>query len=58
LIQQLYEVEHRGADLDPDARRALRHAESIPLLAKIATEGDHLASAVLPKSPLATRCAI
>src|SRR5262249_53677979 len=52
LIQQLYEVEHRGADLDPDARRALRHAESIPQLAKIATERNHLASIVLPKSPL------
>src|SRR5262249_12071031 len=45
-------VEHRGADLDPDAQRALRHAESIPQLAKIATERDHLASTVLPKSPL------
>ncbi len=52
LIQQVYEVEHRGVDLDPDARRALRHAESIPLLAKIATERDHVASTVLPKSPL------
>jgi transposase len=52
LIQQLYEVEHAGADLDPDARRALRHAESIPLLTKIAAERDQLAGTVLPKSPL------
>ena len=52
LIQQLYEVEHRGADLDLDARRDLRHAESIPLLAKIAAERDHLGWTVLPKSPL------
>lgn len=52
LIQQLYEVEQVGADLDPDARRGLRHAESIPLLAKIAAERDHLARTVLPKSSL------
>jgi transposase len=52
LIQQLYQVERAGADLEADARRALRHAESIPLLAKIAAERDQLAHTVLPKSPL------
>lgn len=52
LIQQLYHVEHAAADLDPDARRARRHAESRPLLAKIAAERDQLARTVLPKSPL------
>lgn len=52
LIQQLYQVEHAAVDLDPDARRALRQADSIPLLAKIAAERDGLARSVLPKSPL------
>ncbi len=52
LIQQLYQVERAAADLDADARRDLRHADSIPLLAKIAAERDQLAHAVLPKSPL------
>jgi len=52
LIQQLYQVEHAAADVDADARRAVRQAESIPLLAKIAAERDALARSVLPKSPL------
>lgn len=52
LIQQLYQVEHAGADLDPDARRRLRHAQSLPVLAKIAAERDQLARTALPKSPL------
>src|SRR6266545_435711 len=52
LIQQLYQVERAGADLDADAHRDLRHAESMPLLVKIAAERDQLAGTVLPKSPL------
>jgi transposase len=52
LIQQLYQVEHAGAELDPDARRALRQEQSVPLLAKIDAERQALAQIVLPKSPL------
>ena len=52
LIQQLYEVEHAAADFDPDARRALRHEQSVPLLAKIDAERQALARTILPKSPL------
>jgi transposase len=51
-IQQLYQVEHAGADLDPDARRALRQEQSVPLLAQIDVVRQNLASTVLPKSPL------
>ena len=52
LIQQLYQVEHTAADLDPEARRTARQAESVPLLTKIAAERDQLSRVVLPKSPL------
>jgi transposase len=52
LIQQLYQVEHAAADLDPDARRALRQEQSAALLAKIDAERQALAQTVLPKSPL------
>ena len=52
LIQQLYDVERAGAELSVDARRDLRQAQSIALLAKIAAERDQLARTVLPKSPL------
>jgi transposase len=52
LIQQLYDVERAGAELSPEARRDLRRAQSVPLLAKIAVERDQLAQTVLPKSPL------
>ena len=52
LIQQLYDVERAGAELSTDARRDLRQAESVPLLAKIGAERDQLARTVLPKSPL------
>jgi len=52
LIQQLYDVERAGAELSADARRDLRQAQSVPLLAKIATERDQLTCTVLPKSPL------
>jgi len=52
LIQQLYEVERAGVELSAEARRDLRQTQSVPLLAKIATERDQLARTVLPKSPL------
>ena len=52
LIQQLYQVERVGADLEADARRALRQEQSVPVLAQIAGERDALAATVLPKSPL------
>jgi transposase len=52
LIQQLYQVERAGMDLSAEARRALRHEHSTPLLATIATERDALTRTVLPKSPL------
>jgi transposase len=52
LIQQLYDIERVGAELTAEARRDLRQAQSVPLLAKIATERDQLARTVLPKSPL------
>src|SRR5262249_13972252 len=52
LIQQLYDVEHEGAALDPDGRRALRQEKSLPLLAKIDAERQALGRMVLPKSPL------
>jgi transposase len=52
LIQQLYDVERDSAELDPEDRRALRQAQSLPLLAKIDAERQALARTVLPKSPL------
>lgn len=52
LIQQLYDVERFAADLDVEARRALRQAQSVPLLARIDVVRQHLARTVLPKSPL------
>jgi transposase len=51
-IQQLYQVEHAGADLDHDARRVLRHEQSVPLLTQIENVRQDLARTVLPKSPL------
>jgi len=52
LIQQLYQVERDAADVDADARRALRQEHSVPLLAKIDAEREALTRVVLPKSPL------
>jgi transposase len=52
LIQQLYEVEHTAAELDPAARQALRQEQSVPLLAKVDAERQALGRVVLPKSPL------
>jgi transposase len=52
LIQQLYDVERAAADLDVEARRALRQEQSVPLLTRIDTVRQDLAGTVLPKSPL------
>jgi transposase len=52
LIQQLYQVEHDAADLDPEGRWALRQEQSLVLLAKIDAERQALARIVLPKSPV------
>jgi transposase len=52
LIQQLYQVERAGTDLDVAGRQALRQTESVPLLAKIDAARQELAASVLPKSPL------
>jgi transposase len=52
LIQQLYQVERQGADLDPVARASLRRAQSVPLLAQIDARRHDMARTVLPKSPI------
>jgi len=52
LIQQLYQVERQGADLDAAARACLRREQSVPLLAQIDARRHDLARTVLPKSPL------
>lgn len=52
LLQQLYQVERAGADLDADGRWALRRDQSVPLLARIDAVRQDLARTVLPKSPL------
>jgi transposase len=51
-IQQLYQVEQAGADLDPHARCALRRDQSVPVLAQIDAVRQDLARTVMPKSPL------
>ncbi|MGH6950454.1 MAG: IS66 family transposase [Vitreimonas sp.] len=52
LIQQLYDVERGATALTPEARQALRHEQSVPLLAQIAAERTRLAPIMLPKSPV------
>ena len=52
LVQQLYQIERAAADLAPDARRARRREQSIPLLAQLKAERDRLAHTALPKSPI------
>jgi len=52
LVQQLYQVERAGADLDASARRVLRQAQSVPLLAQLDGVRQALSRTVLPKSPL------
>lgn len=51
-IRLLYEVEDKAKDLDPEARRQLRLAESVPRLAALDRTRRELAAVVLPKSPL------
>jgi transposase len=51
-IQELYEVEREGKDLDFEARKQLRERRSIPILAEIEQERETLEAVVLPKSPL------
>ena len=56
MIRQLYDIEHRGKDLTPEARRVLRQAESIPVLQRLRAYIDSATVAVpnvLPKSDLA-----
>ncbi|HEV8000298.1 MAG TPA: IS66 family transposase [Planctomycetaceae bacterium] len=53
MIRRLYEVEDRARSLDNDARRALRQAESVPILERLREELDRLSSRLLPKSALA-----
>jgi len=56
LIQQLYQVEHDAAALAPDARRALRQARAVPLLAQLDTQRRALAAQVLPSRRWARLC--
>ena len=51
-IQQLYQVEHDAADLAPGARRDLRQARAVSLLAQFETQRRALATQVLPKLPI------
>jgi transposase len=48
----LYEIESRARDATPDDRKALRQAESKPLLEKFKTWLDEAQMRVLPKSPI------
>jgi transposase len=52
LIQQLYQIERQGADLDAEARGRRRREQSVPLLVRIDALRRDLARTVLPKSPL------
>jgi transposase len=52
LVQQLYRVEHEGAQLSYEDRRTLRQERSVPILAQIDVQRKALAETVLPKSPL------
>jgi hypothetical protein len=53
MIRRLYEVEDRARPLDAAARRAMRQAETVPILERLRAELDRLASRLLPKSALA-----
>lgn len=52
-IRLLYRVEREGKDLEPDARRALREQESVPLLESLRGWLAGVEAKVLPKSPMA-----
>jgi transposase len=53
MIGELFAVEREAANLDDDARRALRQTRSVPALAKIKTWLDAEQELVLPRSPMA-----
>lgn len=52
-IRELYGIERAAADLEADARRALRQERAVPVLERIRTWLEALRPTVLPKSPLA-----
>jgi hypothetical protein len=52
FFQELYDVEDRAREFAPDARQALRQAESKPLLDRLKRWADDGNEAVLPKSKL------
>ena len=51
-IRQLYDIEDRAADLNDDNRRALRQAESVPILDRVERYLEEIAPIALPKSAL------
>jgi hypothetical protein len=53
MILRLYDIEERARPLDDDARRAMRQAESVPILDRLRAELDRLSAKLLPKSGLA-----
>lgn len=52
FARQLYAVEGQGKELDDDARRALRQAQSVPILQQIKAWLDEEGQVVLPRSPI------
>jgi transposase len=52
-VRQLYAIEELAKALDPDARRALRQEQSVPVLAQIKAWLDAEGRLVLPRSPMA-----
>jgi hypothetical protein len=52
LVGKLYALEREAKDLAGDGRLALRHARSVPALARIKKWLDAEKEAVLPRSPL------
>ena len=51
-IGQLFDIEDRAAELDPEGRRALRQAEAIPILDRLEVWLGEQADQTLPKSAL------
>jgi transposase len=51
-IRQLYDLEDQARELTPEARRALRQRESVPIPERIEAHLDELSGRVLPKSAL------
>ena len=56
MIQALYQIERtaRAKELDPTARRKLRQAESLPVLARMKSWLNEQLNDILPKSPFGT----